>query len=291
MAERARSVQPELPGMQPLPEPCYAGENLALYGGNCLDILPLLPQESVDMIFADPPYHLSNGGFTCKSGRRVPVHKGKWDESNGLKEDHGFHLDWLRLCRGVLKADGTIWVSGTYHSIYSIGFALQQLGFRILNDVVWYKPNAPPNLGCRCFTASHETLLWAARDSDSRHVFNYEDMKRKNKGKQMRSFWKDIQEDLWETVWNIPTPAPREKQQGSHPTQKPLMLLRRLIEASTREGELVLDPFAGSGTTGVAALELKRRFIGIEQSEEYIELSTRRFEQNRALWIKVGQGG
>jgi len=290
MPVKVRSVQPELPGIAPPPEPCYAGEGVALYRGDCLDILPLLPQESVDMIFADPPYYLSNGGFTCRSGKRVPVHKGRWDESNGLMEDHGFHQEWLGRCRGMLKANGTIWVSGTYHSIYSIGFALQHLGFRILNDIVWFKPNAPPNLGCRCFTASHETILWAARDSDSRHIFNYQEMKKGNKGKQMRSLWKDIQEDLWESIWNIPTPAPREKQQGNHPTQKPLMLMRRLIEASTKEGDVVLDPFTGSGSTGIAALELKREFIGIEQSEEYLDLCMRRFEQNRNMWIKVGKG-
>lgn len=215
-------------------------------------------------IFADPPYKLSNGGITCHAGQMVSVNKGEWDKSRGVKADHEFNLQWLEACRNILHEDGTVWVSGTYHVIYSIGFAAQELGYKILNDIAWYKPNASPNLSCRYFTASHETILWLAKHQKSKHTFNYQEMKRLNGGKQMRS------------VWRIPTPPPSEKVYGKHPTQKPIELLRRIILASTSPGELILDPFAGSGTTGVAALELGRKFIGVDISEEFLALACKR---------------
>ena len=129
------------------------------------------------MIFADPPYMLSNGGITCQAGKVVCVNKGKWDESKGLDEDFEFHVKWINACKRVLKPNGTIWISGTYHSIYACGFALQKEGFKILNDICWFKPNASPNMTCKYFTASHETLLWAKKDSKAKHTFNYETMK------------------------------------------------------------------------------------------------------------------
>jgi site-specific DNA-methyltransferase (adenine-specific) len=228
---------------------------------------------SVDLIFADPPYNLSNGGFTCRSGKRAPVDKGSWDTSAGISEDFQFHLSWIGACRRVLKDRGTIWISGTYHSAYACGFALQTLGFHILNDICWFKPNAPPNLSGRFFTASHETILWARRSKESRHYFNYQLMKSgewdedplKRPGKLMRS------------VWSIPSPRGEEKRQGHHPTQKPCALLRRILLAASREGDLVLDPFTGSSTTGIVASMLGRRFIGIDSSPEYLDLSIRRF--------------
>jgi site-specific DNA-methyltransferase (adenine-specific) len=174
-----------------------------------------------------------------------------------------------------LKPHGTLWVSGTYHSIYQCGHALQALGFHILNDIAWFKPNASPNLSCRFFTASHETLLWARKDKKAKHTFNYALMKEgdwpedrlKNPGTQMRS------------VWAIGTPRPDEKKHGKHPTQKPLALLRRIVLASTEPGDLILDPFTGSSTTGVAAVEQGRRFIGIDTATEYLEVSRRRFAE------------
>ena len=269
--------------------PFYQKPKFALYHSNCLDILSQIPESSVDMIFADPPYFLSNGTFTCKNGKRVSVKKGDWDLGNGNNKDFLFHLNWIKACKRVLKPHGTIWISGTYHSIYQCGFALQVAGFHILNDIAWFKPNASPNLSCRFFTASHETLIWARKEKDSKHTFNYDKMVNwennyqksfdcekcgsKNtkeilheKGKQMRS------------VWAIGTPKKTEKNFGKHPTQKPEELLRRIILASTKKGDLVLDPFTGSSTTGLVAYEYGRKFIGIDTEKEYLDLSVKKFK-------------
>ena len=240
-----------------------------LYHADCLQILKDIPENTFDMIFADPPYMLSNGGITCQNGKISSVNKGKWDRSQGLERDFQFYKEWLAACRRVLKEDGTLWVSGTYHSIYSCGFAMQVLGFHILNDISWFKPNASPNMSCRYFTASHETLIWAKKNIKAKHTFNYNLMKNgdfssdfiKKPNTQMRS------------VWAIGTPKTCEKTFGKHPTQKPLALLERIILASTNEGDLILDPFMGSGTTGVAALKHKRKFVGIEREIEFIELA------------------
>ncbi|KKT35728.1 MAG: methylase N-4/N-6 domain protein, partial [Parcubacteria group bacterium GW2011_GWA2_44_12] len=225
--------------------------------------------------FADPPYLLSNGGFTVHAGRRVSVNKGEWDKSNGLKKDFDFHLEWILSVRRVLKPHGTIWISGTYHSIYQCGFALQVRKFHILNDIAWFKPNASPNLSCRFFTASHETLIWARKDKNAKHTFNYDLMKNgkwpedqlKKPGLQMRS------------VWAMGTPKTVEKKFGKHPTQKPEDLLKRIVLASTNKGDLVLDPFTGSSTTGIAAYLLGRGFIGIDTDKKYLNLSIKRFEE------------
>lgn len=243
-----------------------------LYNDDCLKILEDIPENTFDMIFADPPYMLSNGGITCQNGKIVSVNKGKWDESQGFEQDFEFHKKWLSACKRVLKKNGTLWVSGTYHSIYSCGFAMQLLGYHILNDISWFKPNASPNMCCRYFTASHETLIWARRDKNTKHTFNYELMKNgdfssdfiKKPNTQMRS------------VWAIGTPKKSEKTFGKHPTQKPLDLLERIILASTNEGDLILDPFMGSATTGVAALKHNRKFVGIEKEKEFVELAEKR---------------
>jgi len=241
--------------------------NFKLIQGNCIDILNLFEEKSVDLIFADPPYNLSNGGMSVHAGKMVSVNKANWDKSSGIIEDFKFHYEWIEACQRVLKPNGSIWISGTYHSIFSCGHALQLQGWRILNDIAWFKPNAAPNLGCRMFTASHETLIWASKNSSAKHTFNYELMKSlslngdfiKKPNKQMRS------------VWVSGTPRKDEKKFGKHPTQKPVDLLKRLIMASSQEGDVVLDPFCGSGTTGVAAIELGRRFIGIDQEENYLK--------------------
>jgi site-specific DNA-methyltransferase (adenine-specific) len=219
------------------------------------------PKGCFDMIFADPPYRLSNGGMTCYAGKVAKVDKGIWDKSEGPELDFAYTKSWLALCQDVLKPNGTIWVSGTRHIIHMVGYAMQLLGFKILNDITWEKPNPPPNLSCRYFTHSTETLLWAAKSDKSKHTFNYLDMREEAGGKQMKS------------VWKILPPSKDEKLFGKHPTQKPVALLDRCIRAATKPGDFILDPFAGSSTTGVAAIRLDRRFCGVEKDAEYVELS------------------
>jgi site-specific DNA-methyltransferase (adenine-specific) len=177
----------------------YQTRRARLYLGDAVEVMGAFPAESVDLIFADPPYGLSNGGFTCKSGRRAPVHKGAWDKSRGVAADFSFHERWIAACRRVLKPDGSLWVSGTYHSIYACGFALQQGGWHFINDICWFKPNAAPNLACRMFAASHETLIWARKTKAAKHTFHYGEMRDsewrgdalKKEGKQMRSVCAD----------------------------------------------------------------------------------------------------
>jgi len=263
----------------------YSEPGFELRQGDCLVLLDEMEPESVDMIFADPPYNLSNGGFSVHAGRRVSVNKGSWDVSKGFEQDFAFHKEWISKCRRVLKPNGSIWISGTYHSIYACGYALQLLGCHILNDICWYKPNAPPNISARYFAAAHETLIWARRSEKSKHKFNYALMKNsewgkdpfKRPGRQMRS------------VWAINTPPPWEKKFGKHPTQKPLDLLARVVLSSTDEGDLVLDPFTGSSTTGLACCAYSRRFLGIDTSKEYLDLSIKRLADFKKRIGKTGK--
>jgi site-specific DNA-methyltransferase (adenine-specific) len=257
-----------------------------LYLGDAVDIMNRMEPESVEMIFADPPYGLSNGGFSVQSGKQVSVNKGAWDRSRGTVGDFDFHFAWLEACQRVLRPTGTLWVSGTYHSIYACGYAMQLLGYRILNDIAWYKPNAPPNLGRRMFTASHETLIWASKSKKSKHTFNYQLMRSgefpsdrfKNPGRQMRSAWEAF--DARDSLWPITAPRKHEKEFGKHPTQKPLALMERIVLSSTQEGDVVLDPFCGSGTTGVASVSIGRRFIGIDSERAYLrDLAKRRISK------------
>lgn len=237
-------------------------DNAVLLKGDSLEMLAMFRDQSVDMIFADPPYRLSNGGFSCKNGRRASVNKGSWDVATNLGNDHDFNMTWLRECQRILRPSGTLWVSGTQHVIFSIGFAMQNLGYHLLNTVSWFKPNASPNLSCRYFTHSTEIIIWASpsKGVPLRHTFNYKKMKEENGGKQMRD------------VWEIPTPPKSEKLHGKHPTQKPLRLMRRIVAASTNPGDVVLDPFAGSCSTGVAAIEQGRQFVGMEREDEYLSV-------------------
>lgn len=245
--------------------PAYVDECSALYLADTFDALGDMRDECVNMIFADPPYFLSNDGISCSGGKAVSVNKGDWDKIGSFEEKHEFNRSWIRLCRRVLKHDGTIWISGTLHNIYSVGVALEQEGFKILNNITWQKTNPPPNLACRCFTHSTETVLWARKnDKNARHYFNYGLMKEQNGGSQMKDVWTGAL-----------TPS-REKEFGKHPTQKPVYLLERIVQASTREGDLVLDPFCGSSTTGVACKRLHRNYIGIDNNPEYIALSKER---------------
>jgi site-specific DNA-methyltransferase (adenine-specific) len=253
----------------------YKASDFILFNEDVIAFLKKIPENSVDMIFADPPYNLSNNGFSIHAGKRVSVNKGEWDVSKGVKNDFGFHTQWLEECRRVLKPNATIWVSGTYHSIYQCGYAMQILGYKILNDIAWFKPNASPNLSGRYFTASHETLIWARKEEKSKHTFNYDSMKNGNfpedkikvPNKQMRS------------VWSIGTPLPSEKTFGKHPTQKPLKLLERIILSASNKGDLILDPFTGSSTTGLAASKYGRKFIGIDLKKEFLDLSIKRYEE------------
>lgn len=211
----------------------------------------------------------------------VRVDKGAWDKSRGVELNHEFNLEWLKRCQRVLKPNGTIWVSGTHHVIFSIGYAMQQLGFKIINDIAWEKPNPPPNLSCRYFTHSTETILWAAKNEKSKHVFNYQEM-RKVTGKQMKTVWREkefpIDQGEIPLIWTMPAPGTDEKTFGKHPTQKPVALIERCLRASTTEGDLVLDPFLGGGTTAVAALRLKRQCVGIELDEGHAKLSFQRLK-------------
>ncbi len=232
------------------------------------------PDASFDMIFADPPYMISNVGTSCQNGKLVSINKGKWDSCRGVEANFEFHKKWLAECQRLLKPNGTIWVSGTYHSIHPCGFAMQQLGFHILNDVIWFKPNASPNLSCKYFTASHESLVWARKNKKAKHYFNYPAMKN---GNFPKDFIKKPNHQM-RTVWAIAATPPEEKKFGKHPTQKPLALLTRIIEASTHEGDLIFDPFMGSGSTGVAAVMLNRKFVGVDNNEEYCALAKRRIE-------------
>lgn len=287
--------------------------SLWLYHGNCFELLDAIaakyPEGRFDCIFADPPYFLSNGGITCHAGRMVKVDKGDWDKSQGADENHNFNREWLRRCQRVLKPNGTIWVSGTHHVIFSIGFAMQQLGFKILNDIAWEKPNPPPNLSCRYFTHSTETILWAARNENSKHVFNYPEM-RKVTGKQMKTVWRaaefrgsgresaqtdpaseESQSRLTSaaasSIWTLPAPGNGEKAFGKHPTQKPVALIERCLLASTNEGDLVLDPFLGGGTTAVACARLKRGCVGIEMDFNHIKLAVKRGDPEIVfLWLR-----
>jgi site-specific DNA-methyltransferase (adenine-specific) len=255
-------------------DPYFKENNFILYHGDALDILDQFESNKFDLIYADPPYFLSNDGITCSSGKMVSVNKGEWDKSQGFEEDINFTDTWLKSCRRVLKSNGSIWISGTLHIIYKVGYFLEKNGYDIINDIVMYKPNAPPNLSCKYFTHSHEIVLWARKSNNSHHTFNYETMKLwnnpkdklKNKDKQMRS------------VWSIPLLSKIEKEFGKHPTQKPLELLNRIIASSSNKGDWILDPFVGSGTTGIVSSILNRNFVGIDLNREYLDIAIKRLK-------------
>ena len=244
--------------------------NFTLIKGDCIELLNKF-EFKFDMIFADPPYHLSNNGFSVQSGKKVSVNKGIWDKSQGYEKDYLFDREWLSVCRNKLKDNGTIWISGTYHNIFSIARCLTELDFKILNCITWVKTNPPPNLSCRYFTHSAEYILWARKNSKNPHFYNYELMKEINGGTQMRD------------VWNLPSIAKWEKSCGKHPTQKPLCVLSRIIQASTKEEAWILDPFTGSSTTGIAANLLGRRFLGIDINDEFLQISKARKEEINSI--------
>lgn len=234
-----------------------------LLHGDCIELLKQF-EFKFDMIFADPPYFLSNGGISLQSGKVVCVDKGEWDKGGNPESINLFNHEWLAACRDKLKENGTIWVSGTYHNIFSVANQLTELGYKILNVITWAKTNPPPNISCRYFTFSAEYIIWARKSKKVPHYYNYDLMKRINEGKQMSD------------VWRLPAIAPWEKTCGKHPCQKPLAVLARIILASTRRGSWILDPFTGSSSTGIAANLLGRKFLGIDKEEEYLSISKNR---------------
>lgn len=248
--------------------PYYRSSDRAftLLKGDCFELLPQFDFK-FDMIFADPPYFLSNDGISVQAGKIVSVNKGEWDRGGTLESINDFNTRWVSLCREKLKDNGTIWISGTYHNIFSVANSLTELGFKILNVVTWAKTNPPPNISCRYFTYSTEFIIWARKSPKKPHFFNYDLMKRLNDDKQMTD------------VWRLPAIAPWEKSCGKHPTQKPLALLTRIILSSTQENGWVLDPFAGSSTTGIAANLVGRRFLGIEKEADFADISYKRRQE------------
>jgi site-specific DNA-methyltransferase (adenine-specific) len=244
----------------------YDDNQTSLYNGDSLKILKNIDEESVDLIFSDPPYFLSSDGITCKNGKMVSVNKADWDKIDTYKEIEIFNSLWLKECQRILKPNGTIWVSGTHHNIFSVGSQMKQLNYKILNIVTWNKPNPPPNLSCRYFTHSTEQIIWAGKNVKTKHTYNYDLMKKINDNKQMKD------------VWLFTSPAKNEKRYGKHPTQKPEKLLERIILSSSKEGDLILDPFNGSGTTGVVVKRHNRRYIGIDLNKTFLDITIKRLK-------------
>ena len=255
--------------------------DFTILNGDCMQSLRDIEDNSIDAIFADPPYFLSNGGISVQSGKQVCVDKGDWDKGGTPEYIYEFNRNWLSLCRSKLKDDGTIWISGTHHNIHVVMRCLQELGYKVLNTITWQKTDPPPNLSCKYFNFSTELIIWARKHEKKTHKFNYETMKQLNGGTQMTD------------VWRIPAVGRWEKNHGKHPTQKTLRLLYRIILASTNEGDTILDPFSGSGTTGIAANLLGRKYIGIEQDKKFVELSLSRRsalenpEERKSLYEKM----
>ncbi len=240
--------------------------------GDCIEHLAKLPEGSIDLIFADPPYNLQLTGDLWRPNlTKVDAVDDEWDQFESLEAYDRFSRDWLSACRRVLKPDGTLWVIGTYHNIYRLGAIIQELGFWILNDVLWIKSNPMPNFRAVRFTNAHETLIWSAKSKGSKYTFNHHAMKPFNRGKQMRS------------DWELPLCTGRErlKIEGrkAHPTQKPEALLYRILLASSNPGEVVLDPFFGTGTTGAVAKKLHREWIGIEREATYVDIAQKRIDE------------
>ncbi|CAM3216530.1 site-specific DNA-methyltransferase [Lactococcus hircilactis] len=241
--------------------------NSELILANSFEYMKKMDKESVDIIFADPPYFLSNNGFSNSGGKMVSVNKGEWDKISSLSEKHAFNRNWINLAKKILKPNGTIWISGSFHNIYSVGMALEEEGFKILNNITWQKTNPPPNLSCRYFTHSTETILWARKEGKSaKHYFNYELMKELNNGKQMKD------------VWTGSLTKRSEKTFGKHPTQKPEYILEKIILSSSKEGDIIFDPFVGSGTTCVVSKKLNRKYIGIDIEKKYLDIAIERLE-------------
>ena len=248
----------------------------AILSGDCIEVMQSLPAGSADMVFADPPYFLQlEGDLLRPNNTRVDGVDDDWDKFADFADYDRFTRDWLSAARHVLKDDGTLWVIGTYHNIYRIGAALQDLGFWILNDIVWRKTNPMPNFRGKRFTNAHEMLIWCAKSRESRNTFNYEAMKALNEDLQMRSDW-------LLPICSGPERVKDADGKKAHPTQKPESLLHRVVLAATNPGDLILDPFFGSGTSGAVAKRLGRHYLGIERDDSYIALAEKRLARERA---------
>jgi len=245
--------------------------------GDSLEIIKTIPSKSVDLIFADPPYNLQLKDTLYRPDQTtVEAVTQDWDKFNTYKEYDNFTEQWLKESKRILKKGGALWVIGSYHNILRVGTSIQNHGFWILNDIIWHKTNPMPNFRGTRFTNAHETLLWCTTSREAKYTFNYQNLKELNDGKQMRS------------DWFIPICSGKERlresnNQRSHPTQKPEALMYRIILSSTNKGDIILDPFLGSGTTAVVAKKLQRNFIGIEQDKEYISLAKKRLKQTKVL--------
>lgn len=242
--------------------------------GDCVETLSKF-KFGFDMVFADPPYFLSGGGISYQSGKVVCVDKGEWDKPLSPEEMDAFNYRWLSAVRNHMKDNATIWITGTYHNIFSVQQQLLKLNFKILNVITWAKTNPPPNISCRYFTYSTEFIIWARKSQKVPHYFNYELMRQLNGNKQMTD------------VWRMPAIGKWEKSCGKHPTQKPLGVLARIIQASTRPNAWVLDPFSGSATTGIAANLLNRRYLGLEIETNFLEMSRARREEIESSDIRI----
>lgn len=248
--------------------------DFTLIQGDCVETLSKF-KFGFDMVFADPPYFLSGGGISYQSGKVVCVDKGDWDKPTTPEDLDAFNLRWLSAVREHMKDNATIWISGTHHNIFSVQQQLIKLGFKILNVITWAKTNPPPNISCRYFTFSTEFIIWARKSPKIPHYFNYDLMKKLNGDKQMTD------------VWQLPAIGKWEKSCGKHPTQKPLAVLARLIQASTEPNAWILDPFSGSATTGIAANLLGRNYLGLEKEKEYLTMSKTRREELEDLNIRT----
>lgn len=231
--------------------------------GDCVEGMSKLPSGKIDVVFADPPYFLSNGGLSIRSGKVVSVNKGVWDSKAKCSDTKAFTEKWLRECHRLLKETGTLWVSGTEHNVFEVYEVIKRLGFKIINIIIWHKTDPPPLIYKSRFRFSYEYIIWAGKTK--RHFFDYEKMLSIN-GTEM------------DDVWTLPAVSKSEKLFGYHPTQKPECLLERIISCSSRPGEIVLDPFMGSGTTGAVAVRLGRKFVGFEKEKEYYEIAQARIQ-------------
>ncbi len=244
-------------------KPYHSEDSFELYNHDCVEVLQQL-QVKPRLVFADPPYFLSNGGQTIKSGKITSVNKGDWDKLPDGVSISEFNHKWLSAIRDIMPEDGTIFISGTYHNFPNLLSQLNDLGFKVLNVIVWEKTNPPPNFSKKFFTHSSELIIWARKSEKTTHYYDYDLMKALNDDKPMKD------------VWRLPAIPKWEKQQGKHPTQKPLSVLSRIILAASEPGDVILDPFAGSCTTGIAANLLGRNFIGIDIESDYLDVGIKR---------------
>jgi len=240
-----------------------------LYKGDCVEIMKQIEKETIDVVFADPPYFLSDGGKSISSRKVVSVNKGEWDKKSNYKDHIQFTKNWIKECYKILKPKCSIWISGTHHNIFDVKKVLDEVGFKVVNIIIWNKIDPPPLIYKSRFRFSYEFLIWA--DKGKGRVFNYQDMF-------------NINNEEMQDVWVMPAVNMDEKRYGYHPTQKPECLLERIVLSSSKGKQIILDPFMGSGTTGVVAKRLKRSFIGIEKNEQYFHIAKNRIAAEKTYY-------